>query len=225
MSNSQELPEAYTLSPADAATAETHRIETVEEPIADAEPHPPVAWMLLRELVETVVLALVIFLLIRLVVQNYRIESHSMLPNFHEGQFILVNKLAYKLGAPKRGDVVVFHNPQRLDEDYIKRVIGLPGDTVEVIDQTIYINQQPLDEPFPHNSFAPGEPYGPTVVGPNQIFVMGDNRGNSQDSRVFGPLDEDLLVGKAWFRIWPFSAFGPIHHYDLVPVATAATGP
>lgn len=222
MADSQELPEAFKLTPADGATAEANRIETVDEPVATAEPQPPMAWLLLRELVETVVLALVIFLLIRLVVQNYRIESHSMLPNFHEGQFILVNKLAYKLGAPERGDVVVFHNPDNTDEDYIKRVIGLPGDTLEVVDQTVFINQQPLDESFPHNPFAPGERYGPTVIGPDQIFVMGDNRGNSQDSRRFGPLNEDLLVGKAWFRIWPFTVFGPIHHYDLAPVAAAS---
>ncbi len=84
-------------------------------------------WLLLRELVETVVLSLVIFLLIRQVVQNYRIESHSMEPNSMRGKFILVNKLAYKLGAPQRGDVIVFHNPNNTDEDYIKRGSGCPA--------------------------------------------------------------------------------------------------
>ena len=108
-------------------------------------------WMMVRELVETVVLSLIIFLLIRQVVQNYRIENHSMEPNFYEGQFVLVNKLAYRLGQPARGDVVVFHNPRNTNEDYIKRVIGLPGDQVEVRDQTVFINGQPLAEDFPHN--------------------------------------------------------------------------
>ena len=94
------------------------------------------AGSLLRELIETVVLALILFLVIRQVVQNYRIESHSMEPNFYEGQFVLVNKLAYKLGTPHRGEVLVFHNPNNTKEDYIKRIIGLPGDQVEVIGDT-----------------------------------------------------------------------------------------
>ncbi len=85
------------------------------------------AWQILRELLETVVLALVIFLVIRQGVQNYRIESHSMEPNFSENQFVLVNKLAYRFGDPKQGDVIVFHNPNNPAEDYIKRIVGLPG--------------------------------------------------------------------------------------------------
>lgn len=172
-------------------------------------------WLLLRELLETIVLSLVIFLLIRLVIQNYRIESHSMQPNFFEGEFILVNKLAFKLGEPTRGEVIVFHNPGNIEEDYIKRVIGLPGDVVEIREQTIYINGQELAEPYATNPFR--DNYGPETIPPNHLFVMGDNRGNSSDSRRIGPIPEDLIVGQAWLRVWPFDRWGMIQHYELEP--------
>lgn len=178
------------------------------------------AWSLLRELVETVVLALILFLVIRQVIQNYRIESHSMEPNFYEGQFVLVNKLAYKLGEPQRGEVLVFHNPGNPDEDYIKRIIGLPGDTVEVVGDTVMINGQELPEPFPHNQNPEGSYSGPTIVPDGTLFVMGDNRPNSSDSRRIGTIPEDLVVGKAWLRVWPFNQFGLIEHYQLEPGAT-----
>lgn len=175
----------------------------------------PSGWIMVRELVETVVLSLIVFLLIRQVVQNYRIENHSMEPNFYEGQFVFVNKLAYRLGEPERGDVVVFHNPRNTNEDYIKRIIGLPGDQVEVHDQTVWINGQPLIEDFSHNPINPGEYVPPVLVGENQLYVMGDNRPNSSDSRVFGPISQDLAVGKAWLRIWPLDTFGIVSHEEI----------
>lgn len=184
----------------------------------------PSTWTMVRELIETVVLSLIIFLLIRQVVQNYRIENHSMEPNFYEGQFVLVNKLAYRLGQPSRGDVIVFHNPRNTNEDYIKRIIGLPGDTVEVHDAAVYINGEKLTEDFPHNYIPPGEYMPPVTVGDGQLFVMGDNRPNSSDSRVFGPISQDLAVGKAWLRIWPLNKFGIVEHEDLV-LPTPATAP
>jgi signal peptidase I len=185
---------------------------------------PSMGWMLARELVETIVLSLIIFLLIRQVVQNYRIESHSMEPNFYEGQFILVNKLAYRLGSPQRGDVIVFHNPDNPSEDYIKRVIALPGDTLEIRDQHIIIYGEVQDEPYPLNLLQPNTMYGPEVIQPNHLFVMGDNRPNSRDSRVFGQLDEDLVIGKTWVRVFPLSVFGRVTHYDLQPSASAEQG-
>lgn len=197
---------------------------TNPEPEAAVDPNQPSAiWMLLRELVETIVLSLIIFLLIRQVVQNYRIESHSMQPNFFEGQFILVNKLAFKIGEPSRGEVIVFHNPNNTDEDYIKRVIGLPGDTVEIDDQTVLINGQVLHEPYATNAFRAGERYGPEVVPPNHLFVMGDNRSNSSDSRRIGPIPEELIVGQAWLRVWPMDKWGLIKHYVLEPGAAAVS--
>jgi signal peptidase I len=221
-----QVPDVYALTPevkADGAVGEPS-VEMTPRNATESEPQPSMSWMMLRELVETIVLSLVIFLLIRQVVQNYRIESHSMQPNFYEGEFILVNKLAYRLGSPERGDVLVFHNPNNVEEDYIKRIIGLPGDTVEIHDSTVFINGQPLVEEYPINEVPQGQTFGPIVIEPDHLFVMGDNRPQSQDSRVFGQLAENLIVGKAWVRVWPFNKFGIIQHYDLEPDATSSGG-
>ncbi len=185
--------------------------------VEELDEEPSTLWMIFRELTETIVLALVIFLLMRQVIQNYRIESHSMEPTFTEGQFILVNKLAYVLGEPARGDVVVFHNPRNTDQDYIKRIIALPGDTLEIVDQQVLINGLPLDNSFLGFPNRVGERYGPEVIEPGHLFVMGDNRPNSSDSRVFGQLSQDLLVGQAWLRVWPADKWGLIRHYELEP--------
>lgn len=226
--SSHNANDPYALQPDLSQQGERSPLPTVEaSPEPEAEPQSAIAWMLLKELVETVVLSLIIFLLIRLVVQNYRIESHSMEPNFTEGQFILVNKLAYKLGTPERGEVLVFHNPQNLEEDFIKRIIGLPGDTLEIHDNQVWINGKLLEEPFERGEYTPGYVFGPVTVPPNHLFVMGDNRGNSRDSRFpdVGPIDESLVVGEAWLRVWPFSVFGLVRHYHLEPGAPVAQAP
>ena len=219
-----QAPDVYALTPEVKADGESSEPLVDRSPVTEAEPQPSMSWMMLRELIETIVLSLVIFLLIRQVVQNYRIESHSMEPSFYEGEFILVNKLAYRLGAPERGDVLVFHNPGNPDEDYIKRIIGLPGDTVEIRDGDVIINGKILDEPFPHRE-TPSTPFEQIVIEPDHLFVIGDNRPSSSDSRVFGQLSEDLVVGKAWLRVWPFNKFGIIEHYDLEPGTVSASGP
>jgi signal peptidase I len=222
----EQVPDVYTLTPeakVEGTTGEPS-LQVGTPTLTEAEPQPSMTWMMLRELIETIVLSLVIFLLIRQVVQNYRIESHSMEPNFYEGQFILVNKLAYRLGSPERGDVLVFHNPNNVDEDYIKRIIGLPGDNLDIHDGTVFINGKPLVEEYPINEIPRASTYGPVVIEPDHLFVMGDNRPQSQDSRSFGQLSEDLIVGKAWVRVWPFNKFGIIPHYDLEPDAAFAGG-
>lgn len=192
-----------------------------EQPMGEAQDEGPTAWSMVRELIETIVLSLIIFLLIRQVVQNYRIESYSMEPNFYEGQFILVNKLGYRLGEPERGDVVVFHNPNNTSEDYIKRIIGRPGDTVEGRDGQIFVNGELLNEPYATRELRPSERFGPITVSPDHLFVMGDNRPNSSDSRRFGEISQDLVVGKAWVRVYPLNEMGVIQHYDLEPGAPA----
>ena len=205
------VPAEYTLTDQESTAPAQQEI-----PASSDEQPTVTGWSMLRELLETVVLSLVIFLVVRQGVQNYRIESHSMEPNFFDGQFVLVNKLAYKLGEPDRGDVIVFRNPGNEDEDYIKRVIGKPGDTIQFVDGEVYVNGEYLDEPFVNApTLAPIQE--PVVVSPDHLFVMGDNRPNSRDSRSFGLLDEDLLVGKAWVRIWPFSEAGRVGHLPLEP--------
>ncbi len=225
--SSNKTGEPYALQSDFAVTPGQESAGAATESLVPSEEEsrePSMAWMLLRELVETVVLSLVIFLLIRQVVQNYRIESHSMEPNFYEGQFILVNKFAYKFGSPERGDVIVFHNPENTSEDYIKRVIGLPGDTLEIRNQKIYINGKVLEEPYPQNRIRPSTQYGPAVIEPNHLFVMGDNRPNSSDSRYFGQLSENLIVGHAWIRLWPLAKFGLINQFNLMPGTPLAHG-
>lgn len=221
-----QVPDVYALTPDIKPEGPTSDLALERTPATNVEsdPQPSMGWMMLRELIETVVLSLVIFLLIRQVVQNYRIESHSMQPNYYEGEFILVNKLAYRLGSPERGDVLVFHNPNNLEEDYIKRIIGLPGDTVEIYGGQVYINGYPLIEDYPHYEIPPNQIWGPELIEPDHLFVMGDNRPQSQDSRVFGQLSEDLIVGKAWLRVWPFDRFGILQHYDLNVDAAYSSG-
>ena len=129
---------------------------------------------LLRETLETVILAVLIFLVIRSIVQNYRIEGQSMEPNFHHGQYLLVNKLAYRLGEHKRGDVIVFHYPNNPTQDYIKRVIGLPGDTIEIRDGVLFLNGLPVDEPYDQITMLRN--ISAQTVDPGNLYVLGDNR-------------------------------------------------
>lgn len=222
MSDTRNANDPFALQP-DYSQSVADLLTPTEESVPVAPKQPAAIWVLLRELVETIVLSLIIFLLIRQVIQNYRIESHSMQPNFYEGQFILVNKLAFKLGEPERGEVIVFHNPNNVEEDYIKRVIGLPGDTIEIRDQAVYINGEVLTEPYQINPFAPGEYFPPTLVEPDTLFVMGDNRNNSSDSRRIGAIPEELIVGQAWLRVWPMDKWGVIKHYQLEPGVPAVT--
>ena len=160
-----------------------------------------------RELVETVVLTLLIFFGIRLLVLNFKIEGMSMEPNLHDGQYLLVNKLSYMgSGEPQRGDVIVFESWSP-GKDFIKRVIGLPGDHVEVRDEGVWINGERLDEPYLDQVM-----YGSDELdlGPDQYYVMGDNRGNSSDSRNHGPLEAENIIGKAWLIYWPIDGIGLI---------------
>jgi signal peptidase I len=176
-------------------------------------------WAVLREVVETIVLTLVIFLLIRNVIQNFRVEGNSMEPNFHNRQFLIVNRFAYCPGLhldipfldihwqkvwcvwePRRGDVVVFHAPDK-PKDYIKRVIGLPGETVQVDRGQVIIDGAPLGEPYEIRRNVSSS--APITLGPGELFVMGDNRPNSSDSRSWGALSMDAVVGRTLLSYWP----------------------
>jgi len=166
----------------------------------------------LRELVETLILTLVIFLVIRFAVQNFRIEGYSMEPNFHDGEFLLVNKIIYMLHPPERGDVIVFVPPTSASRDFIKRVIGMPGDRVEVINGKVYINGTMLDEPYPLNlaSYSAAA----VTVPPDEYFVLGDNRNNSSDSHSWGTVSVKKNIGKAWVTYWPPQMMGTVQEYS-----------
>ncbi len=165
---------------------------------------------LLRETLETVILAVLIFLVIRTLVQNYRIEGQSMEPNFQHGQYLLVNKLAYRLGDYSRGDVIVFHYPNNPSQDYIKRVIGLPGDTIEFRDGVLIVNGLNVAEPYDQVPIA--RDIQAQTVAPGFLYVLGDNRPASSDTRTWGQLSQEFVIGKAWFAIWPVTDAGPVAH-------------
>jgi signal peptidase I len=170
---------------------------------------PALTW---RDIAETAVLTLIVSVAVHAGVQSRQVEGSSMEPTLHTGERVLVNKLAYwSFGEPQRGDVVVFHAWTQ-HEDFIKRVIGLPGDTVEVKDNHVYVNDAPLEEPYLDQPTTGQE--GPVHVGADEVFVMGDNRGNSSDSRHYGPLPEEEIVGKAWLRYWPMRTAGLIPDGD-----------
>lgn len=179
------------------------------------------------ELVETLFLAILIFFAVRALAQNFRVEGSSMEPGLHDGQYLLVNKAVYaeiNLGdipllglddkprhlfrAPRRGDVVVFRFPRDPDRDFIKRVIGLPGDTVQLIDGAVLVNGVKLKETYV-NGGAHSD-FGPQVVPDKQYFVLGDNRPNSSDSRSWGFVPEANIIGQAMFSYWPLEDLGGV---------------
>lgn len=179
--------------------------------------------VMVREVVETVGLAVIIFLIIRVGIQNYRIEGASMEPNFHDGEYLIVNKLAYRLGEYERGDVIVFKYPNDPSKDYIKRVIGLPGDTVEIRGGELYVNNTLINEPYPHMPNVRDEP--PTVVEAGHLYVMGDNRPASSDTRSWGQLGQEFVIGQAWLAIYPINQFGLVEHQPIEVNAVMAQGP
>lgn len=166
-------------------------------------------WLWLVELGETVLPAIVIAVLINLfLAQATRVYGSSMEPNLHTDQRLVVEKISYRLHSPHRGDVVVIRMPDRGPELLIKRVIGLAGETIEVRGGVVYIDEQPLQEDYLVRKTA--GTYGPTTIPEGHVFVMGDNRGASNDSRVFGPVPFDRVVGRAWVSYWPVDALGII---------------
>lgn len=164
-----------------------------------------------REVVETLVLTLLIFLGVRVLVQNYKVEGYSMQPTLEDGQYLLINKIGLHFRQPERGDVIVFKYPVDPTKSFVKRVIGLPGDTVEVRDREVYVNDQKLIEPYIKE--APNSGIPRTIVPPGDYFVMGDNRNNSSDSRMWGPLPEDDVIGEAWLTYWPPKEWGAVPQF------------
>jgi signal peptidase I len=191
----------------------------------------------LREYFESIVIAVILALFVRTwVVQAFKIPTGSMENNLLIGDHLLVNKLVsgpsltsfermiLPLREPKRGDVMVFKYPDEPERDFIKRVIGLPGDTLELRSKKVYIDGQPLDEPYVHflepasegqevTQFDVRERYGPVRIPDGQYFVMGDNRDNSQDSRYWGFLPRHYIKGKALMIYWSYDS-GPEEYVD-----------
>ncbi|HLG78796.1 MAG TPA: signal peptidase I, partial [Ktedonobacteraceae bacterium] len=158
-------------------------------------------YRLVREVIETIVLTLLMFMVIRLAVQNFNIDGMSMEPNLHNGELILVDKWSYLFHAPQRGDVVVFVAPRTPSQDYIKRIIGLPGDVITIQGTAVFVDGVKLDERYVDPA-RQGNPYAfktisNLVVPPNEYWVMGDNRAGSCDSRAFGFVPRQNIIGRA----------------------------
>lgn len=174
------------------------------------------AFVFTFDILESIVVALAIFVVIYLFLfQPHQVKGASMFPNFHDGEYILTDKISYRFHEPERGDVIVFKSPQNEDIDFIKRIIALPGDKVRIVQNAYYINGLKLDEPYipPENVLYPGsflKEGHEFIVSPQQYFVSGDNRPRSSDSREWGPIDRSRIIGKSVFRYWPLSKVGLI---------------
>ncbi|RIK40267.1 MAG: signal peptidase I [Chloroflexi bacterium] len=230
-----------------AVTDQTPHQPTIEDtdpllPVVKKAPAAPVgSRSAVWEIVETLLLALLIFVGVRSVMLNFRVDGLSMEPSLDSGQMLLVNRqiyfhfdlnriinilpfveregqnIVYPFHPPQRGDIVVLHPPVDQGKPYIKRVIGLPGERLSIHDGAVYINGERLDEPYLNNIATswPGTLANEEIVVPeDSVFVMGDNRNNSTDSRVFGPVRIDEIIGKAWISYWPSQ------HIDIITTPT-----
>lgn len=163
------------------------------------------------EIIQTLIMAAILYFAIDAVFERVMVLNISMQPTLYEGNLILVNKLAYKVGKIQTGDVVIFHNPNFLEEDYIKRLIGKPGDVVKVEGGVVYVNGTALTEPY---LAAPPEYSDEWIVPADSVFVLGDNRNSSSDSHSWGFVPVEDLVGKALLVYWPFESMKILSHPD-----------
>jgi signal peptidase I len=197
-------------------------------------------YRLVREVIETIVLTFLMFLVIRLAVQNFNIDGYSMEPSLHNGELILVDKWSYLLHAPNRGDVIVFTAPLTPSQDYIKRIIGIPGDVITVRGTDVFVDGVKLNETYVSPA-RQGNPYAYKVINnlvvpPNDYWVMGDNRAGSCDSRSFGFVPRQNIIGRAALVYWPLrldndgllpdrsSVFASVHQNNANLVSSTGGG-
>jgi signal peptidase I len=188
----------------------------------------------LFEVLETLLLTLIVFLVIQLLVaQPYQIQQQSMENTLLPNQYVLVDKLTPRFDDFHRGDIVVFNPPTGWAHDasgtpFIKRIIGVAGDTIDIRDGHVLVNGSQIDEPYVFQGQAtlPSDPKNHTwKIADGQLFVMGDHRSNSQDSRAFGPIDKSTVIGRAWMRYWPFDQFGILPSSTSPAASTTPAAP
>jgi len=166
------------------------------------------------DIIETIVVALAIFVVVYLFFfQLHQVQGASMEPNFHNKEYILTDKISYRFNSPKRGDVVIFRAPKNRELDYIKRIIGLPRERIKIADGKVFINGQKLNESYlKENVITNNGPFLPAgkefLIPENEYIVLGDNRPYSSDSREWGTVVKEDIIGKAWLKYWPLSSFG-----------------
>jgi signal peptidase I len=173
--------------------------EIGDDPVATA-----INWrMALSESMQVIAPALVLAMIVHFfLAQATVVYGQSMEPNLYQHQRLVVDKISFRMHPPQRGDIVVLDLPE-MEEMLVKRVVGLPGERVEILNGVVYINGEPLPEPFPHDLTAYDMPE--LALPPLNYFVLGDNRGNSNDSRAFGGIHRDHIVGRVWLRYWPIN--------------------
>jgi signal peptidase I len=181
-----------------------------QTPSETAIEHKQPTELLVREIIETLLLTLFIFWIVNTATGRFRIEGSSMVPTLEEGEYLIINKLSYFLEDPERGDVIVLNFPQDRNRDFIKRIIAVPGDHIEIGDGVVKINGQVLDEPYINASPSYA---GVWDVPDDQYFVLGDNRNNSSDSHNWSFLPADDIVGKAWVIYWGPENWGLVPHF------------
>lgn len=187
---------------------------TSERTAKSSSPEDRPTWKVWWENIQILLIALILALLVRAYVAEPRfIPSDSMVPTLQIGDRLVVEKISYRFGEPEFGDIIVFDPPLQLqqqgyskDQAFIKRIIGKPGQTVEVKDRKVFVDNQPLDETY--IAEAPEYTLRPVQVPDNSFFVMGDNRNNSNDSHIWGFLPRQNILGRAWFRFFPFDRLG-----------------
>jgi signal peptidase I len=202
----------------------------VPPPLSEADPAAPRSASLkglAREAVETVLLTLLVYLAVNFTTGRFRVEGNSMEPSMHSEEYVLVDKVAYRFGNPRRGDIVVFQYPRATERDFIKRIIGLPGEVVEINNGMVRVNGQPLGEPY---IAAPPGYSGTWTLAPNEYFVLGDNRNSSSDSHSWGALQRQYLIGRAILIYWPPPLWGTVPHYTYAaspadPISSATPYP
>jgi signal peptidase I len=188
--------------------------ETISEPQETEEKRSGFMRFVI-DVAETLILSIVLFAAINAVSARIRVDGASMEPTLQSGEFVIVNKLAYLFGEPTTGDVIVFHFPRDPDQEYIKRIIGLPGDRVEIKNGEVYVNDRVLDEDY----IAASPVYEDILEVPgDSLIVLGDNRNNSSDSHNWGPVPLDYVIGKATFVYWPPTEWGVLNQ----PTVSAA---
>lgn len=169
---------------------------------------------ILREIGITVLIAVVVFVVLQLNIQSYTVEGSSMMPNVEPGEYIMVNKTTYRSSEPQRGEVIIFDPPFDSPRPFIKRVIGLPGETVEIRDGKVFVDGEALDDP--DTIPAPNYEMAPREVPENEYFVLGDNRNSSRDSSDGWTVPRNNIIGKAWFIYWPPNKWGIVSHHSYL---------
>jgi signal peptidase I len=196
---------------------ELHKLETTQPEVqAQVEPEPQQTenWKRFAlDILETIILAVVLYFGINAISARVRVDGLSMNPTLQNGEYILISRLAYKTGEPQRGDIIVFSLPTDQKQDLIKRIIGLPGETIKIQDGKVLVNGVPLEEPY---IAQPPVYNGEWTVGEGQLFVLGDNRNDSKDSHQWGLLPAENVIGKALLIYWPPPEWEFVSHTEEV---------